>query len=206
MQCRTPRETNPKGHWGPNYFLIKILVFVALHGGPGMSWVPQLGPCTRCCPRIERALPCEVLVVDTEGVDAQVLRSFIQHCRRYRDDGPLRQIRASRITTAALCGRQTSLGPTTISRRGCSLGSAVRAGTFGVFLPHGSGGQLLLRDPRHTRTTREKNKQGFFQKIIWPPMALGIGLLRSSALQIHGHITPVILQCRTPQKTNPKGQ
>jgi hypothetical protein len=21
LQCRTPQETNPKGHWGPNCFL-----------------------------------------------------------------------------------------------------------------------------------------------------------------------------------------
>jgi hypothetical protein len=26
LQCRTPQETNPDGHWGPNYFLIKLLV------------------------------------------------------------------------------------------------------------------------------------------------------------------------------------
>ena len=48
-------------------------------------------------------------------------------------------------------------------------------------------------------------KQGFSQKVIWPPMALGIGLLRSSALQNDGHDVPVILQCRTPRETNPKG-
>ena len=46
---------------------------------------------------------------------------------------------------------------------------------------------------------------GEFLKSIWPPMALRIGLLRSSALQNDGRITPVILQCRTPQETNPKG-
>jgi hypothetical protein len=40
LQCRTPRETNPKGHWGPNSFLIKSLFFF-IPGGPGMSWVPQ---------------------------------------------------------------------------------------------------------------------------------------------------------------------
>ena len=43
------------------------------------------------------------------------------------------------------------------------------------------------------------------QKVIWPPMALRIGLLRSSALQNDGLDVPVILQCRTPQETNPKG-
>ena len=37
-------------------------------------------------------------------------------------------------------------------------------------------------------------------------MALRIGLLKSSALQNDGRIKPVILQCRTPQETNPKGQ
>ena len=36
-------------------------------------------------------------------------------------------------------------------------------------------------------------------------MALRIGLLRSSALQNDGFDAPVILQCRTPQGTNPKG-
>ena len=36
-------------------------------------------------------------------------------------------------------------------------------------------------------------------------MALRIGLLRSSAQQNDGRIKPVILQCRTPQETNPKG-
>jgi hypothetical protein len=40
LQCRTPRETNPKGHWGPKYFLRKSL-FCFLPGGPGTSWVPQ---------------------------------------------------------------------------------------------------------------------------------------------------------------------
>ena len=62
-----------------------------------------------------------------------------------------------------------------------------------------------LRDPRHTRTTREEKKQGFSQKVIWPPMALRIGLLGSSALHNDGLDVPVILQCRTPQETNPKG-
>ena len=53
--------------------------------------------------------------------------------------------------------------------------------------------------------TWRKQKQGFYEKVIWPPMALRIGLLRSSALQNDGRIKPVILQCRTPQGTNPKG-
>jgi hypothetical protein len=48
-------------------------------------------------------------------------------------------------------------------------------------------------------------KQGFYQKVIWPPMALRIGLPGSSALQNDGLDVPVILQCRTPQETNPKG-
>ena len=30
LQCRTPQETNPKGHWGPNYFLGKSLFFSSL--------------------------------------------------------------------------------------------------------------------------------------------------------------------------------
>ena len=36
-------------------------------------------------------------------------------------------------------------------------------------------------------------------------MALNIGRLRSSALQNDGPNAPVILQCRAPQETNPKG-
>ena len=36
-------------------------------------------------------------------------------------------------------------------------------------------------------------------------MALRNGLLRSSALQTDGLDKPVMLQCRTPQGTNPKG-
>jgi len=31
---------------------------------------------------------CEVLVVDTEGYDAQILRSLIEHCRWYQNDWP----------------------------------------------------------------------------------------------------------------------
>ena len=26
LQCRTPQGTNPKGHWGPNYFFIKSTI------------------------------------------------------------------------------------------------------------------------------------------------------------------------------------
>ena len=36
-------------------------------------------------------------------------------------------------------------------------------------------------------------------------MALGIGLLWNSALQIDEHNKPVILQCRTLQETSPEG-
>ena len=53
--------------------------------------------------------------------------------------------------------------------------------------------------------TWRKRKQGFDENTIWPPMSLRIGLLRSSALQTDGRIKPVILQCRTPQETNPTG-
>ena len=45
-----------------------------------------------------------------------------------------------------------------------------------------------------------------FSKSNVAPMALRIGLLRSLALQNDGHIKPVILQCPTPQETNPKGR
>ena len=53
--------------------------------------------------------------------------------------------------------------------------------------------------------TWRKQKQGLYEKVMWPPMALRIGLLRSSALQSDGHIKPVTLRCRTPGETNPKG-
>ncbi len=39
LQCRIPWETNPKCHWGPNYFSIKSLFFVP----PSWSWY-VLGP------------------------------------------------------------------------------------------------------------------------------------------------------------------
>ena len=53
--------------------------------------------------------------------------------------------------------------------------------------------------------TWRKQKQGFEEKTIWPPMALRLGLLRSSALQNDGRIEPVMLQRRSPQETKPKG-
>ena len=46
--------------------------------------------------------------------------------------------------------------------------------------------------------TWRKQKQGSYEKAIWPPMALTIGLLGSSALQNDGRIKPVTLQCRGP--------
>ena len=39
-------------------------------------------------------------------------------------------------------------------------------------------------------------KPGFYEKVIWPPMALRIGLPRNSALQNDGFDAPVILQRR----------
>ena len=54
--------------------------------------------------------------------------------------------------------------------------------------------------------TWRKQKQGLYKKVMWPPMALRIGLLRSSALQNAGHIRPVILQCRTPRETDSKAR
>ena len=53
--------------------------------------------------------------------------------------------------------------------------------------------------------TGRGQKQGLHEKVMWPPMALRIGLLSRSALQNDGRIKPVILQCRTPQETHPKG-
>ncbi len=53
--------------------------------------------------------------------------------------------------------------------------------------------------------TRRKQNTRVDENIIWPPMALRIGPLRSSALQNDRLDAPVILQCRTPQETNPKG-
>ena len=51
-----------------------------------------------------------------------------------------------------------------------------------------------------TYQDHQEGKTGFSQKVIWPPMALKIGLPGSSALQNDGHLKPVILQCRTPRK------
>ena len=62
-----------------------------------------------------------------------------------------------------------------------------------------------MRDPRYTRTTREGKKQGISQKVIWPSMALRIGLPGSAELQHDGLHVLVFLQCRTPRETNPKG-
>ena len=53
--------------------------------------------------------------------------------------------------------------------------------------------------------TGRKQKPRFQENAIWLPVALRIALLRSSALQNDGRIRPVMLQCRTPQETDPKG-
>jgi hypothetical protein len=53
--------------------------------------------------------------------------------------------------------------------------------------------------------TWRKQEQGFYEKVIWPPMALRIRRLKRSALQNGGLDVPVLLQCRTLQETNPKG-
>ena len=59
---------------------------------------------------------------------------------------------------------------------------------------------------RHAKTGyMEEAKTRFYEKIFWLPMALRIGLLGRSAPQNDGLDAPVILQCRTPQETNPKG-
>ena len=45
VQCRTPRETNPKGHRGPNHFFVKVLVFAKMY------WILNIrskGPLGRC--------------------------------------------------------------------------------------------------------------------------------------------------------------
>jgi hypothetical protein len=47
---------------------------------------------------------------------------------------------------------------------------------------------------------------GFLQKVGWFPLALRIGFPGSSALQNDGFDVPAILQCRTHQETNTKGQ
>jgi hypothetical protein len=46
-----------------------------------------------------------------------------------------------------------------------------------------------MRDPIHTRATREK-QHWIFSKVIWHPMALRIGFPVSSALQMTGLICP----------------
>ena len=38
--------------------------------------------------------------------------------------------------------------------------------------------------------TWRKQKQGLYEKVMWPPMALRIGLLRSSALKMTGVSSP----------------
>ncbi len=32
LQCQAPRETNPKGHWGPNHLFIKSLFLLKCAG------------------------------------------------------------------------------------------------------------------------------------------------------------------------------
>ena len=103
LQCRTPRGTNLKGHWVPNYFLRKSLFLFP----PWWSWY--------------------------------VL-------------GPSSTLKRVQTRTMTIC-----LGPKT------------------------------YQDHQGGKKTR------FSQKVIWPPMALRIGLLRSSALQNDGLDVPVIL-------------
>ena len=94
--------------------------------------------------------------------------------------------------------------------RGCSAQDPEQAkATFdGGGNNHTPGRPLLLPGVLwilYLRSTTFWQKQGFYKKIIRPPMALRIGLPGSSALQNDGLDVPIILQCRTPRETNPKG-
>ena len=60
-------------------------------------------------------------------------------------------------------------------------------------------------DSIYQEWVHEGSKNKDLMNINLASMALRIGLLRSSALQHEGLDAPVILQCRTPQETNPKG-
>ncbi len=56
--------------------------------------------------------------------------------------------------------------------------------------------------------TWRKQEQGFYEKIIWPPMAIRIGLLRSSPLQNDGLMSPSFCSAellRTPIHKGPWG-
>jgi hypothetical protein len=74
--------------------------------------------------------------------------------------------------------------------------------------------EVQTNDPEETmslfwilylRSNTLNQTQGFYHKEIVHPIALRMRLLRRSALQNDGLDVPVILQCRTPQETNPKG-
>jgi hypothetical protein len=50
LYCRTPQETNPKGHWEPNYFLIQYLFWRwwwSLHGFLGQPQGAHVVPLSR---------------------------------------------------------------------------------------------------------------------------------------------------------------
>jgi hypothetical protein len=68
-----------------------------------------------------------------------------------------------------------------------------------------SGGRWFFRDPRHTRTTGEETKTRIFSKSELSPNVPWDLSPEEPALQTDGRDVHVILQCRTPRDTNPKG-
>ena len=64
---------------------------------------------------------------------------------------------------------------------------------------------VRLGIPRLGTGRKQKTKILWKSELVWPPMALRIALLRSSALQNDGLEAPVILQRWTPQESNIKG-
>ncbi len=102
--------------------------------------------------------------------------------------------------------RQSAPAETRHSTRACRIHSVIKdiccTSAATAWPVSGCGGERAATHPRHTRTTREETKQGFYCEKIAPPVALRIGLLRSSAPQNNGHDVNVTLQLRIPRDTN----
>ena len=128
------------------------------------------------------------------------------------------------VSRNGLCHRRANVGPSSENLEVCRrMGEGYRCGLcWPLFV-------VQFRDPREGRGqpdgddeaifgpaagcgnleivrlgvprlgTWRQQKHGFYEKVIWPPMALRIGLLTSSVLQFDGRIKSVILQCRTRQ-------
>jgi hypothetical protein len=64
---------------------------------------------------------------------------------------------------------------------------------------------VILGIPEPRLGTWRSQKQGCYEQVVCPPLALRIGILKGSALPNDGLDAPVSSQCRTPQDTNHKG-